>query len=495
MREPAPVYSRRSIPKGLRTLEPRPTRWPDLSATSILDAFARRVRQSGEDVVLSSGTSRVTAREIAALAREIEGAFGALPGPMEPSPAPPLVALQTPNGPFFLAAILASRALGRGLVLLDRSAPPRERDAACAALGVGALLHSRDGWDGPWSWAPLADPRPAPEGTDFVKMTSGSTGEPRGVLLTERALIADDAQLASTMGLEPADRLLAVVPFSHSYGLASLVMPALMRRSSLVVPDPGDPLGPARAMSSAACDVVPTVPALLQGVVQRQPRLSPSVRLVISAGAPLAPAVARAFLEKFDLPVHSFYGTSETGGITYDRTGSSALEGSLGAPVDDVEVTLEGDEDAGRVVVRTPALATGYAPTAEPELDGQRFLTSDLGTFDGRELRLLGRVDEIINVRGKKVHPATVESVLRGAPGVIDVVVVEHGASSDPGLRAYVERDGSGSGTDQRTLFDWCREHLAEHKVPRSFVVLDTFPRTERGKLDRQALLQHEPGD
>ncbi|MEM1249540.1 MAG: fatty acid--CoA ligase family protein [Acidobacteriota bacterium] len=410
------------------------------------------------------------------------------PGPAAEGPLP-LAVLASPNGPNFLAMLLACRQLGLGAILADSATRHNERHRIASALGAGWLLEAEDGWlPGP-AWRTTDSARPAPAGADFVKLTSGSTGEPRGVLTSEEQLLTDEAQLASTMELVPGDVFLATVPLSHSYGLASVALPPLLRDGSLLLPDASDPLGTLRALRDGSATVAPTVPAVLSGLVQRRGELSPSLRRVISAGAPLPPPTARAFLERFGQPVHVFYGASECGGITYDRPGQSGLDGTLGTRVDGVELTLEGDPDAARVVVRSPAVATGYHPDESQDLSSGRFLTADLGALDGDELRLVGRVDDIINVKGKKVHPTTVESILREAPEVADVVVVAHEDGPETSLRAVVESSGPET-FDRAALLRYCREHLAEHKVPRSLLVVRRLPRNERGKIDRQALVQ-----
>ena len=454
-----------------------------------MTAFHDRLKHfPDEDVLLAPGRS-ASVRDLADLAEQLQSGC---PLDRSKEKAQPLVALQTPNGPFFLAAILATRALNLGLALLDPGLRATERDRTVHALGISSILQSTDGWAGKWNWQPVASSGRAPVQADFVKLTSGTTGAPRGVLTPELSLVADDEQLSQSMGYRDNEAILGSVPLSHSYGLASVAMPALMRRNRIVLPDPQDPLGGVRAFRDGRIHVAPTVPAVLGGLVQRRRSISTNLRLVVSAGAPLPPATAKAFLEQHGQPVHAFYGASECGGITYDRTGESALTGSLGTPVHGVRVELEdGDTDGapGRVVVRSPAVAAGYAPNAEDSLRSGVFKTADLGLLDAGELKLAGRVDDIINIKGKKVHPAGVEAILRQAPAVEDAVIIEQRTGSERGLRAVISPAiGSSQDFDRAALLRWCREHLAEHTVPRSVVIVDSLPRTERGKLDRAAV-------
>ena len=209
---------------------------------------------------------------------------------------------------------------------------------------------------------------------------------------------------------------------------------------------------------------------------------------MVTAGAPLQPATAMRFREVYGRGIHVFYGASEVGGITFDRSGTAGERGTLGEPVVGVDVRLVGDEEEGVVEVRSPAAALGYLPDPSPRLAGGVFRTSDLGRWCDGELVLTGRVDDLLNVRGKKVNPREVELVLARCDGVDEVVVVGERDAADQGhvVRAVVAR--TSASLDSATLRAWCTVRLAAHKVPRSFVLVDHIPRTERGKIDRAAV-------
>src|SRR6185369_5622057 len=235
-------------------------------------------------------------------------------------------------------------------------------------------------------------------------------------------------------------------------------------------------------------------PAYLQALLKlsQPPAWPASVRLVISASAPLPPDVAAQFDARFGRRVHVFYGASESGGICYDREGTAAVRGTVGEPVEGVTVRLErldGDAEEGLVTVESPAVAVGYLPAPDERLGDGRFVTSDLAVFEGSALRLRGRVDGLINVKGKKVNPTEIECVLQRMPGVSEVVafgVPSAGKASDT-VRAVIACPGGGLGYDD--VMAWCRAHLPEHKVPRSVVLVSAIPRTARGKVSREELL------
>ena len=136
-------------------------------------------------------------------------------------------------------------------------------------------------------------------------------------------------------------------------------------------------------------------------------------------------------------------------------------------------------------------MAPGYFPRPDPCLAGGSFRTRDLASWRGGELHLEGRLDDVINVRGKKVDPREVEAVLGRLAGVEEVVTLGAPRGDETIVRSVVAcRPGD---LDREAVLRWCRRHLAHHKVPRSVVLVEEIPRTARGKLDREALLALAP--
>ncbi len=459
----------------------------------ILNAFARVVAFRPDATLLWSPEAAVRASELDAFARRIEARLAS-----SDIGDAALIALQAPNGPIFAAALLALRRCDRAVALLDERTPGDERRRALAAFGAGAVVRGGRGWDldpAEVVIEPTGHPAvPLPAGTAFVKLTSGSTGSPRGIAVSADALVADDAGLARTMGLVADERILAAVPVSHSYGLSSVLLPTLVRGSMMVVPSDDRPFAAIDAARAADVTFLPTVPAYLEALMRMTdpPPLPPSLRLAVTAGAPLKPETAAIFRARYGRSVHVFYGASEVGGICFDREGGAGERGTLGTPVDGVTVELEPVEgvadDAGLVVVRSPAAALGYLPEPDRTLADGCFRTADLATLRDGELALVGRVDDVINVKGKKVDPREVERVLLAFDGVRDAVVVGRTRSSEahPAVFAVVAVAGTAVGADG--ILTWCRGRLAPHKVPRGVVVVSDIPRTARGKLDRNAI-------
>jgi acyl-coenzyme A synthetase/AMP-(fatty) acid ligase len=454
----------------------------------ILSSFETLVRRDPLAPLVASPERRATVADVDALARAAESMLTGLPPGA-------VVGLAAPNGPGMLASLLALRRAGLAALLLDAQTPEAEGLRTVKALGASALLRCQAGWPrGPEDWSlvptgiegcPL--PRFLPD-IAVVKLTSGSTGAPRGIATPVEALVADDAALALTMGILPDDRLLATIPMSHSYGLSSLAMPALMRGTLLILPDEGRVFDPLVAAEQTGATVFPTVPAVLDALLRlaEPPSWPAALRLVLTAGAPLSPVTAGRFREAFGLPVHVFYGASECGGICYDREGTAGERGTVGTPVEGVRVVLE---EGGLITVRSPAVAAGYIPEADERLGNGRFVGGDLAEWRDGELVLRGRVDDLVNIKGKKVNPREVEAVLAQLPGVREVAVLGVCLPERSGevLRAVVAVTAADALTAAEVVA-WCRPRLSPHKVPRSVVLVPELPRTARGKLDRAAL-------
>ena len=150
-------------------------------------------------------------------------------------------------------------------------------------------------------------------------------------------------------------------------------------------------------------------------------------------------------------------------------------------------------EPYGRVLVRSPAVARGYLPHDNSRLGDGRFLTDDLAVRRDGELALVGRSAEIINVKGKKVNPREVEAVLTRIANVEEVVVLGLPASGGRGqiVRAVIACRPRALTTEG--VLTWCHDRLTDHKIPRSIVLVDRIPRTERGKVDKPALARLDP--
>jgi long-chain acyl-CoA synthetase len=323
-----------------------------------------------------------------------------------------------------------------------------------------------------------------PPATRVIKLTSGSTGAPKGIVTTEANLIADCENICTTMDIRPDDLALGAVPFSHSYGFSNLVTPLLLQGTPVVFSNDYLPQSIVEMANRFGCTVAPLIPMVFAHLITAAHGSFESIRTFISAGAPLPPSTSRRFRERFGSEIHSFYGCSECGGITYDRDGGAVERGTVGSALEGVDVI----HDGGRLAVRSASVAAGYlhdAATFQPFADGT-FTTDDLVEVREGEIVLTGRASDQINTAGKKVNPREVEAVILQIDGVREAKVYGEpaGARGEVVAAAIVAMPG----ITRELVREFCRARLSLHKVPRIVKLIDEMPVDERGKIKRAAL-------
>jgi long-chain acyl-CoA synthetase len=234
------------------------------------------------------------------------------------------------------------------------------------------------------------------------------------------------------MGLRDVDLNFGVVPFSHSYGLSNLITPLIVRGVPFVVSRDRLPRAVLDDLARTGATVFPGMPVFFQAFCEMDnvPAL-PRLRLCISAGAPLTSTIARKFCEQFKQPIHSFYGSSECGGICYDRDGKEFEDGFVGSALKHVDLeVIDPTTGSSQVRVRSAAVGDGYLPEAdEQKLGSGVFVPDDLLTKHGSGFKIVGRISDVINVAGKKLHPAEVETALLRFEGVREAIVFGLGSA------------------------------------------------------------------
>ncbi|MBV8176692.1 MAG: acyl--CoA ligase [Verrucomicrobia bacterium] len=385
------------------------------------------------------------------------------------------------NDPSWPALLLAC--WDRGLIIaptepdipavqLDRILQLTQAQGLVRAKTIQRLGYQKIAWK---------DPRP-----DLLKITSGTTGAPRTVRFRESQLLADCRNICETMGIRPEDVSLGVIPFSHSYGFSNLIAPLLFQGTALVCSNDRMPRAVYHHLQKCGATVFPGTPALFQALGSLSDTTEPvPTRLCISAGAPLGPETSRQFHQRFGRKIHSFYGSSECGGIAYDREDElERSSGFAGTPLCGVDVVTI---DKNRIAVLGPNVADGYFPASdEAILDGKRFVPGDLVEWSNEGLRLIGRVTDFVNVAGNKVHPSIVEEHLRKLPGVVDAIVFGiPSVTRNEDLVAYVVGSPQLS---RQVLESHCREGLSSWQVPRDIQIVGQLPFNNRGKINRSEL-------
>jgi len=325
-----------------------------------------------------------------------------------------------------------------------------------------------------------------------LKLTSGSTDVPKAAIAQAQHLVNDGRHIIEAMGIGPDDVNLACIPLSHSYALGNIVMPLLLQGTAVALRQSFNPSQFVSDVASSGTTVFPGVPFMFDRLrVLDIERLPSRLRLLVTAGARADPATVGWFQQQHGRKIHSFYGSSETGGITYDDSEEIADPLDVGRPMPETTIEIR-EADAtgtGRIFVAGTAVASRYAQedANESALADGGFLTGDLG-YQGERGRLVltGRVSLMVNVAGRKVDPSEVERVLLHLPEVVDAHVI--GASCDHRGQQLVAFVISRMALTPVMMRQRCARVLSPHKIPRRFIFLDRFPIDSRGKMDRRAL-------
>jgi long-chain acyl-CoA synthetase len=332
--------------------------------------------------------------------------------------------------------------------------------------------------------------RDLPPGICHIKLTSGSTGEPRLVAFRAEQLEADCRQIISTMGLHPDSPNLAVISAAHSYGFSNLILPLLLHGIPLVTTANALPGNVGHTLSQQKAPLtVPAVPAMWRAWHQAG-FLSPNaIAVAISAGAPLPVDWEQEIHQTSGLKIHNFYGASECGGIAYDKTNNPRHNGSLtGSAMDGVNLSLNTD---GCLVVSGRSVAEGYWQDGRLDTSavGQgRFITSDLVSLEEQNVFLLGRSGDTINVAGRKVSPQSLEQILAALPGIKCCAIFGIPSRNPSRVEDIVATIAPDPGFHQEEVEQKLRHLLPGWQMPRHWWILDDLTPDTRGKINRSRL-------
>jgi long-chain acyl-CoA synthetase len=316
-----------------------------------------------------------------------------------------------------------------------------------------------------------------------LKLTSATTGPARMIVFREEQLFADAQNIVSTMGLRPEWPNIGFISLAHSYGFSNLILPLLLFGIPLTLAKPPLP----EVLRALAKDLdaftLAAVPALWQAWHEAN-AIPQNIRIAISAGAPLPLTLEADVFNKAGLKIHNFYGSSECGGIAYDRSETPRTDASLaGTALDNVAVSQTPE---GLLTVSGGAVAETYWPGNHDRLKNRTFVTSDLVDLKSGHVYLRGRATDLINVAGRKVLPESIESALLRHPQVRDCVVF--GMPDADSGRGECVTACVVSPVAERELREFLLATMPAWQVPRVWHFLDALPRNERGKISRAEL-------
>jgi acyl-CoA synthetase (AMP-forming)/AMP-acid ligase II len=342
--------------------------------------------------------------------------------------------------------------------------------------------------------------------TAAIIFTSGTSGTPKGVMVSHRGLLHFGRVSAASRALTADDRAYAFLPMTHIFGLGTVLMASLSGAASLVLRSSFSPADMLHALAHEKVSNLqgpPTLYARLLAHVQetRAMPVFPHLRYLYTGSAPLDPGLKQRVETLFGQPLHHGYGLSEyAGSVFLTRRDAARDDTSAGYLVDGGEArivdTLGHDATAGEVGeiwLRGAGLMLGYfrdpAATQQVMRPGGWYASGDLGRLEADgALFVVGRLKEMIIRSGFNVYPAEVEGVLDRFPGVhLSAVVGVPEADGNEAIVAFVEPQ-AGATLDLDALRTHLREHLSPYKRPSRIEVLAALPTTSTGKILKRAL-------
>ena len=355
--------------------------------------------------------------------------------------------------------------------------------------------------------------RPTATDVALIQYTSGTTGSPRGAILTHLNLATNAAQARSWVPSvnRGTSVVYAVLPMFHAYGLTLCLTFAMSMGSRLVLFPKFDPELVLKVVKKHPATFLPAVPPIYERLTAAADEAGVSlegIEIAISGAMPLSASVVEPWEKRTGGYLVEGYGLSETSPVLIaNPVGPSRRSGSVGLPLPNTEARVVDPEnptvdraagDEGELIVRGPQVFSGYwkkaeetaqvfVPAAEGDDAGPWFRTGDIVTIDADGfVKIVDRIKELIITGGFNVAPSEVEDALRSHPSVADVAVV--GLPSDHSGEEVVAAVvlAPGAELDEQALRDYVRPSLAAYKVPKRVVAVDELPKSLIGKVIRR---------
>jgi fatty-acyl-CoA synthase len=368
---------------------------------------------------------------------------------------------------------------------------------------------SFDGWEAFCAEAApdRALPVVSPDAAAQIQYTSGTTGFPKGAVLHHRGIVNNARLYTARMGLGPGSVFLSAMPLFHTAGCVMSVLGAVVTRGTLILPpyfDPGLMLELVAAERPGILLGAPTMFIMMLDHPDLATTDMSSVRQLLTGGAVVPPALVGRVEAEFGAPLSIVFAQTEASPVITQTAPQDTAEDrahTLGRPLPQTEVKIVDAASAqtvapgviGELCTRGYHVMTGYfqdpgKTAAAIDADGWLH-TGDLASMDERGYcQIGGRLKDMIIRGGENIYPREIEQVLFEHPTVADVAVVGvPDATWGEQVAAFV-RPAPGRTPDPEELFAYCREHLAPHKTPRYWTVLEEFPQTPSGKIQKFVL-------
>ncbi len=346
-------------------------------------------------------------------------------------------------------------------------------------------------------WTPASD-------LGVILYTSGTSGKPKGVMLTHNNLLSNARQVSKHIHVDSSDVFLGILPQFHSFGLTALTLVPLLFGCQAVYSARFVPKKIVELVRKHRPSIYLAIPSMYNAMLTVKGASKEdfaSFRLVISGGEPLPISVRDRFAERFDHSIVEGYGLTETSPVSNLLLPEDQMPGTVGRAMPEMiqrivdplsEEVLPHSTD-GELRLKGPNVMQGYLGLEDQtkEVFDQHgfFKTGDMAQIDRAGfLKITGRIKEMMIVGGENVFPREIEEILNAHPAVHDSGVI---GQSDP-MRGevpigFVELE-EGETVDPDDLVRWCRDKLPGYKVPRRIQIIDALPRNGTGKIVRRAL-------
>jgi len=424
------------------------------------------------------------------------------------------------NSERYVATLLAVWKAGKTAVPLNYLLPPQELAFIIRDSGMSALVSSQFFAQAIAAVKPLFGDKgvilmaDAPEFTASAAVapkheyrnpalylyTSGTTGRPKGVILTHRNLLHNVDACAKAGEFDSRDAFLCLLPFFHTYAITGTILLPLLNGCSMVLVDRFHPHKVLKLIEEHRISVFLAIPSMYRVLAMSEGEFNvSSVRFPISGGEPLPVAVAEAFEKRFGVHICEGYGQTEAAPVvTLNLPGKRKL-GTVGLPLPGIEIEIWDEaknplsvDVIGEIMVRGENVMEGYfhLPDETAKTITREWLhTGDLGKVDDEGfVTITGRKKDLIISAGENIYPREIEEVLATHPKVKEVAVIGVKDESRGEVPKAFLLLHEGMAVEDRELRAFCREKLAGYKVPKHFEVLADLPRTPTGKVLKRLL-------
>ena len=434
----------------------------------------------------------------------------------------PHVGILLPPGVGYVAAFYGTLLAGKAVVPLNYLLGDREIAHVLANSGIDTVvtipqlagrlkdspLKIVDLTQLPQSPAGIAPRFPSPRADDMAVLmyTSGTSGLPKGVVLTYRNLQSDVDAAIEHAALREKHKFLGIIPLFHSFGMTATILAPIQLGSTAIYLQRFSAVATLKAIKEHKASIMLGVPSMFAALLHLKSATAADFAhfyLLISGGEPLSAAVRKGFEERFGITIHEGYGLTETCAVAALNTPQMNRPGSVGKPLPNVQTRIISDEGLavgpdgeGEIWIKGPMIMKEYFhlpnETASALTADGFFKTGDCGKLDADGfLYVTGRKKELIIVAGEKAAPREIEEMLLLHPEVLDAAVV---GKKDPHrgeiVVAFIIARPQTTPTSE-SLRDFCRQkQLATFKVPREIHFVSEFPRTPTGKVLKRVLAE-----